>query len=155
MNDIIPWDEWVALIQPLYDKGNRGRLLRGIETMLRMYLVQIWFNLSDEGVKGAIYLTSGDGFCKFYSMLIEARPIYPSKLRFSANGQTATATHARTVNHNGVHTDNRGGYHTVASTRIPRAALPTDRLQTPHYGCSASSSLINAIVTYPFPSSIT
>ena len=45
MNDIIPWDEWVALIQPLYDKGNRGRLPRGIETMLRMYLVQIWFKM--------------------------------------------------------------------------------------------------------------
>ncbi len=25
MEDIIPWDEWVALIQPLYYKGKRGR----------------------------------------------------------------------------------------------------------------------------------
>ena len=55
MNDIIPWEEWVALIQPLYYKGKRGRPPRGIETMLRMYLVQMWFNLSDEGVEDAIY----------------------------------------------------------------------------------------------------
>lgn len=55
MNDIIPWDEWIALIQPLYYKGKRGRPPRGIETMLRMYLVQIWFDLSDEGVEDAIY----------------------------------------------------------------------------------------------------
>lgn len=55
MNDIIPWDEWIGLIQPLYFKGNRGRPPRGLETMLRMYLVQAWFNLSDEGVEDAIY----------------------------------------------------------------------------------------------------
>ena len=55
MEDIIPWDEWVALIQPLYYKGKRGRPPRGIEIMLRMYLAQAWFNLSDEGVEDAIY----------------------------------------------------------------------------------------------------
>ena len=44
-----------ALIQPLYFKGKRGRPPRGIETMLRMYPVQAWFNLSDEGVEDAIY----------------------------------------------------------------------------------------------------
>ena len=55
MEDIIPWAEWVALIVPLYPNGKRGRPPRGIETMLRMFLVQAWFNLSDEGVEDAIY----------------------------------------------------------------------------------------------------
>lgn len=55
MNDIIPWDEWVAMIQPLYFNGKRGRPPRGIEAMLLMYLVQALFNLSDEGVEDAIY----------------------------------------------------------------------------------------------------
>ncbi len=55
MNEIIPWDEWVALIQPFYFKGERGRPPKGIEKMLRMYLLQGWFNLSDEGVEDAIY----------------------------------------------------------------------------------------------------
>lgn len=55
MEDIIPWEEWVALIVPLYPSGKLGRPPRGIETMLRMYLVQAWFTLSDEGVEDAIY----------------------------------------------------------------------------------------------------
>ncbi len=54
MEDMIPWGEWVELIKPLYFKGNRGRPPRGIEIMLRMYLLQCWFNLSDEGVEDAI-----------------------------------------------------------------------------------------------------
>lgn len=55
MNDIIPWAEWIALIRPYYPKGKRGRPPKAIETMLRMYLLQVWFNLSDEGVEDAIY----------------------------------------------------------------------------------------------------
>ena len=55
MNEIIPWDEWIALIQPYYYKGKRGRPPKGIEKMLRMYLLQDWFNLSDEGVEDAVY----------------------------------------------------------------------------------------------------
>lgn len=55
MNEIIPWDEWVALVEPYYPKGKRGRPPVDLETILRMYLLQIWFNLSDEGVEDAIY----------------------------------------------------------------------------------------------------
>ena len=50
MEEIIPWDEWISLIVPHYPKGQGGRLSIKIETMLRMYLLQCWFNLSDEGV---------------------------------------------------------------------------------------------------------
>lgn len=52
---IIPWDEWVALIEPYYFEEKRGRPPIGIDKMLRMYLLQIWFSLSDEGVEDAIY----------------------------------------------------------------------------------------------------
>ena len=55
MNNIIPWDEWINIIVPFYPSGKRGRPTIGIETMLRMYLLQVWFNLSDEGVEDAIY----------------------------------------------------------------------------------------------------
>ena len=55
MEEIIPWDRWVEKIAPYYPSGNRGRPTRGIFTMLRMYLLQVWFNLSDEGVEDAIY----------------------------------------------------------------------------------------------------
>ena len=55
MEDIIPWDEWVEFVKPYYPNGKRGRPTKGIEKMLRMYLLQVWFNLSDEGVEDAIY----------------------------------------------------------------------------------------------------
>ena len=55
MEEIIPWGEWVAYIVPNYPDGKRGRPPKGIERMLRMYLLQVWFNLSDEGVEDAIY----------------------------------------------------------------------------------------------------
>lgn len=55
MDEIILWDEWVELIKPHYFSGKRGRPPKGIEKMLRMYLLQCWFTLSDEGVEDAIY----------------------------------------------------------------------------------------------------
>ena len=58
MNAAIPWATWVRLIEPHYyaDKpGKRGRKAKPIETMLRMYLLQVWFSLSDEGVEDAVY----------------------------------------------------------------------------------------------------
>jgi IS5 family transposase len=55
MNEIIPWSEWVKLIRPFYPKGEQGRPPLGIELMLRMYLLQIWFNLSDEMTEDSIY----------------------------------------------------------------------------------------------------
>ena len=55
MDDVIPWDEWVEFIKPYYPRGKYGRPPQGIEKMLRMYLLQCWFNLSDEGIEDAIY----------------------------------------------------------------------------------------------------
>lgn len=55
MDEIIPWDEWVRVIEPYYPKGKRGHPPMGMEKMLWMYLLQIWFNLSDPATKGAIY----------------------------------------------------------------------------------------------------
>lgn len=54
MDALIPWTDWIALIRPHYPEGKVGRPVRGIETMLRMYLLQVWFNLSDEGVEESI-----------------------------------------------------------------------------------------------------
>ena len=55
MEEIIPWEEWVGFVSPHYPDSKCGRATKGIETMLRMYLLQVWFNLSDEGVEDAIY----------------------------------------------------------------------------------------------------
>ena len=55
MDQIIPWEQWIDLIKMHYPSGKRGRPPRGIETMLRMYLMQNWFNLSDAAIEDAIY----------------------------------------------------------------------------------------------------
>ena len=55
MDKIIPWKIWVEFIKPYYPSGKRGRPTRGIELMLRMYLMQNWFNLSDVAIEDAIY----------------------------------------------------------------------------------------------------
>ena len=57
MDEIIPWSYWVELIRPYYFNNKRGRKPIGMETMLRMYLMQIWFNLSDEGIEDSIYVS--------------------------------------------------------------------------------------------------
>lgn len=55
MEEMIPWEHWVHIIRPYYPSGKKGRPPKEIETMLRMYLMQNWFNLSDAGIEDAIY----------------------------------------------------------------------------------------------------
>ena len=55
MDEIIPWSNWVNIIMAYYYNNKRGRRPIDIETMLRMYLMQNWFNLSDQGIEDAIY----------------------------------------------------------------------------------------------------
>jgi IS5 family transposase len=55
MNQIIPWSLLVSLIEPHYPKAGRGRQPLGLEKMLRIYFLQIWFDLSDPQAEDAIY----------------------------------------------------------------------------------------------------
>lgn len=53
---ITPWAMLIAEIEPFYPKsGKRGRQPLGVERMLRMYIAQQCFGLSDEGIEDAIY----------------------------------------------------------------------------------------------------
>ncbi len=54
MEQIMPWEELFAVVEPHYPKGKRGRPPIGLERMLRVYFVQQWNGLSDEGVEDAI-----------------------------------------------------------------------------------------------------
>jgi transposase, IS5 family len=54
MDQVIPWQEWTGLIEPVYYNKKRGRRPVPVDTMLRMYLLQVWFHLSDEGVEDAV-----------------------------------------------------------------------------------------------------
>jgi len=53
---VTPWPALVAALLPYYPKGEgRGRPPVGLERMLRMYIAQQCFGLSDEGIEDAIY----------------------------------------------------------------------------------------------------
>jgi transposase, IS5 family len=55
MNQVVPWRELCALIEPVYPKPGNGRPPVGLERMLRIYFLQHWFNLSDPAVEEALY----------------------------------------------------------------------------------------------------
>ena len=55
MEQVVPWSELCALLDPVYPKAGNGRQPVGMERMLRIYFLQQWFNLSDPAVEEALY----------------------------------------------------------------------------------------------------
>lgn len=55
MDQAIPWQRFLSLIEPHYPKAGNGRPPMGLEKMLRIYFLQQWFNLSDPGAEEALY----------------------------------------------------------------------------------------------------
>ena len=56
MDRVVPWTRLIALIEPHYPTSGRvGRPPVGVPRMLRMYFLQQWYSLSDEGLEDAIY----------------------------------------------------------------------------------------------------
>jgi IS5 family transposase len=56
MQQVVPWSALIARIEPHYPRSGRvGRPPIGVPRMLRMYFLQQWYSLSDEGLEDAIY----------------------------------------------------------------------------------------------------
>ena len=87
MEGIIPWGEWIALIKPCYYEGDRGNKPYKLELMLRLFILQNLYNLSDEstiaevidsrafsdfcGVDSSNQVPSGDTLGRFRNLLIQ------------------------------------------------------------------------------------
>ena len=87
MDRIIPWGEWIALIRPCYYKGERGNKPYDLERMLRIYMIQNLYNLSDMatvaevidsrafsdfcGVESSNQVPDGDTLGRFRNLLIQ------------------------------------------------------------------------------------
>ena len=54
MNQLIPWSEWVAMIKPCYYKGERGNKPYDLELMLRIYVLQMVYNVADMAVAAEV-----------------------------------------------------------------------------------------------------
>jgi IS5 family transposase len=55
MEEVLPWAKLLAVIEPHYPKGARGRPPIGVERMLRVYFLQQWYGLADEALEDALY----------------------------------------------------------------------------------------------------
>jgi IS5 family transposase len=55
MEELLPWPQLLAVIEPFYPKGQRGRPPIGLERMLRVYFLQQWYGLADEALEDALY----------------------------------------------------------------------------------------------------
>ena len=89
MNQLIPWSEWVAMIKPCYYKGERGNKPYDLELMLRIYVLQMVYNVADMavaaevidsqafsefcGVTSSNQVPNGDTIGRFRNILIQNR----------------------------------------------------------------------------------
>ena len=55
MDGLIPWRQLEARIRPHYPKAGRGRRPYPLSVMLRIYCVQLFYNLSDPGMEDMLY----------------------------------------------------------------------------------------------------
>lgn len=55
MDAVIPWARLEALVAPHYTKPGRGRRPLPLATMLRVYFLQQWFDLSDPQAEAMLY----------------------------------------------------------------------------------------------------
>ena len=87
MNKIIPWGEWVSLVEPCYYKGERGNKPFNLELMLRLHVLQNLYDISDMktadevidshafawfcGVESSNQVPDGDTIGRFRNILTE------------------------------------------------------------------------------------
>ena len=56
MEQVVPWEKLIAVIEPNYPRaGRRGGQPMPLEAMLRIYLMQQWYALSDPAMEDALY----------------------------------------------------------------------------------------------------
>jgi IS5 family transposase len=72
MEQVVPWAELLALVEPHYAKAGKGRQPVGLSIMLRSYFVQQWFNLSDPGVEELLY--ESPAVCRFVGVDLGMAP---------------------------------------------------------------------------------
>ena len=82
MEALIPWMKLLAVIEPFYPKGARGRPPLGLERMLRVYFLQPWYGLADEALEDALYDSQAlQGFARI-DLAAEGVPDATTLLKF-------------------------------------------------------------------------
>ena len=82
MATLLPWTPRLAVIEPFYPKGERGRPPIGLERMLRVYFLQQWYALADEALEDALYDSQAlQGFARI-DLQAEGVPDATTRLKF-------------------------------------------------------------------------
>ena len=55
MDQVVPWDALLAVIDPVYPKAGKDRRPYPLKMMLRIHLLQNWFGYSDPAMEEALY----------------------------------------------------------------------------------------------------
>jgi len=88
MEALIPWAKLLAVIEPFYPKGQRGRPPLGLERMLRVYFLQQWYGLADEALEDALYDSQAlQGFARI-DLAAEGVPDATTLLKFRRRLET-------------------------------------------------------------------
>ena len=82
MDQVVPWARLLKRIEPHYPKAGNGRQPMPLETMLRIYFLQQWFNLSDPGAEDARYDSESMRRFAGIALLDEAIPDETTILNF-------------------------------------------------------------------------
>ena len=82
MERVVPWARLVALIEPHYPSGRRGRPPVGIERMLRVYFLQQWYGLADEALEDTLYDSQAMRIFAGIDLSVESVPDATTLLKF-------------------------------------------------------------------------
>jgi pilus assembly protein CpaE len=108
MDLVAPWGELLALVEPHDTPGEDGEPGAGLSILLRAYLVQQWFNLSDAGAEEALYESPGLRRFVGVDLRVAAAPeeaaIRDFRLRLEEHGlgSTVMATVNRCLDERGI-----------------------------------------------------
>jgi len=82
MDQVIPWAQIRALIEPHYPKAGNGTQPMPMERMLRIHFMQQWFNLSDPAMEDSLYDSESMRRFAGIELLEDAVPDESTILRF-------------------------------------------------------------------------
>ena len=82
MDQVIPWTQILALIEPHYPKAGNGTQPMPMQRMLRIYFMQQWFNLSDPAMEDTLYDSESMRRFAGIELLEDAVPDESTILRF-------------------------------------------------------------------------
>ena len=82
MDQVIPWESILALIEPHYPKAGNGTQPMPMQRMLRIYFMQQWFNLSDPAMEDSLYDSESMRRFAQIDLLDDAVPDESTILRF-------------------------------------------------------------------------